>query len=69
MKQNPGEYYYPVQTKESNTLYNKYKKLSLKESKIKFCGRTGLYRYIDMIPTVIIHLNMAREFLNKIKNE
>lgn len=69
MMQNPGEYYYPVQTKESNILYNKYKKLSLKESKIKFCGRTGLYRYIDMIPTVIIHLNMAKEFLNKIKNE
>ena len=69
MEENPDEYYYPVQTKESNILFNKYKELSLQDSKLTFCGRTGLFRYIDMIPTVLIHLNMAKEFINIIKND
>ncbi len=69
MAENPDEYYYPVQTKESNILFNKYKKFSLRDSKLIFCGRTGLFRYIDMIPTVLIHLNMAKEFINTIKND
>ena len=66
MKENPGEYYYPVHTKESRKKYEKYRKLSLQKEKITFCGRTGLFRYIDMIPAVMIHLKIARDFL-KIK--
>ena len=66
MEDNPGEYYYPVNTKNSKKIYENYRKLSLKEKKITFCGRTGLFKYIDMIPAVIIHLKIARDFL---KNE
>ena len=67
MEENPNEYYYPVQTKESNILFKKYKELSLQDSKLIFCGRTGLFRYIDMIPTVLIHLKIAKEFIKYIK--
>ena len=49
MKDNPGEYYYPVQTLNSKIIYEKYKKLSRKK-KIYFLWRTGLFKYIDMIP-------------------
>ena len=66
MKENPGEYYYPVHTNESRKKYEKYRKLSLQKEKITFCGRTGLFRYIDMIPAVMIHLKIAKDFL-KIK--
>ena len=66
MEDNPNEYYYPVQTKASKLIYQKYKSLAEKNIKIKFCGRTGLFKYIDMIPTVLIHLEIAKEYLSKI---
>ena len=65
MKDNPGEYYYPVQTLNSKIIYEKYKKLSRKEKRFTFCGRTGLYKYIDMIPAVKIHLKIAKDFMKK----
>lgn len=65
MKDNPGEYYYPVQTLNSKIIYEKYKKLSRKEKRFTFCGRTGLYKYIDMIPAVTIHLKIAKDFMQK----
>ena len=64
MEENPGEYYYPVQTLESKKIYEKYKRLSKQEKKITFCGRTGLYKYIDMIPAVSIHQKIAYDFLS-----
>ena len=30
-----------------------------------FCGRTGLFRYIDMLPAVTLHLAMARRYLDQ----
>ena len=65
MKDNPGEYYYPVQTLNSKIIYEKYKKLSRIEKRFTFCGRTGLYKYIDMIPAVTIHLKIAKDFMKK----
>ena len=65
INENPGEYYYPVMTKESKKIYEKYRKLSKSETKFTFCGRTGLYKYIDMIPAVTIHQKIANEFLEK----
>ena len=67
---NPGEYYYPVQTKESKKLFLIYEKLSKKRSSISFIGRTGLFKYLDMIPAVQIHIKIAENFLkdfNKFK--
>ncbi len=60
---NPGEYYYPIQTKDSIGLYQKYLKLSKENKNVTFCGRTGLFKYIDMIPCVIIHLDLANKYL------
>ena len=66
MKENPNEYYYPVQTKNSKKIYEKYKKLSRNEKNITFCGRTGLFKYIDMIPAVTIHQKIANQFLKNL---
>ena len=66
IKDNPGEYYYPVRTDESNQIFQKYKKVSQELKNITFCGRTGLYKYIDMVPAVLIHLKIANDFLEKI---
>ena len=63
IKDNTGVYYYPDQTIESKKIYEKYKRLSKQEKKITFCGRTGLYKYIDMIPAVTIHQKIAYDFL------
>ena len=63
MDLNPGEYYYPVQNSESLEILSKYKAEALPLEHITFCGRTGLFRYIDMIPAVSIHLQIAKNFL------
>ena len=63
ISKNPGEYYYPVQTKKSKRIYQKYLSLSKLKSNITFCGRTGLFRYIDMVPCVTMHLEIAQRYL------
>ena len=63
MKMNPGEYYYPVQTKESKNIHSNYLELAKKELNLTFIGRTGLFKYIDMIPAVEIHIRLAEKFL------
>ncbi len=68
ISKNPGEYYYPVQTNKSKQIYNNYYQLAKKSSHITFIGRTGLFKYIDMIPSVQIHLKLANDFLKKHKN-
>ena len=68
MEDNPGEYYYPVNTIKSKKIYEKYKKLSNLETEFTFCGRTGLYKYIDMIPAVTIHQKIANNFLKNHNN-
>ena len=67
MEDNPNEYYYPVQTEKSQKIYEKYKNIARNYKKITFCGRTGLFKYIDMIPAVMIHMKIAYNFLKKIK--
>ena len=42
------EAYYPVNDAENAALYEKYKELADKESKVRFGGRLGTYRYMDM---------------------
>ena len=64
---NPGEYYYPVQTKDSKKVLGSYENLSKKEKSITFIGRTGLFKYIDMIPAVEIHMRLAYKFMKGLK--
>ncbi|MAR85343.1 MAG: UDP-galactopyranose mutase [Cytophagia bacterium] len=66
MDLNPEEYYYPINTKDSNAIFKKYKFLAKNIKNISFCGRTGLFKYIDMIPAVDIHLRMAHKFVNNL---
>ncbi len=42
------EQYYPINDEKNNKLYEKYKKLSEKDSNIIFGGRLGQYKYYDM---------------------
>ena len=67
LESNPGEHYYPVKTKKSIEIFENYRKLAKRQEKITFCGRTGIFKYIDMIPAVNIHLKIAKEFLKNIK--
>ena len=64
---NPGEYYYPVHTKASKRVFASYENLSKKDKSITFIGRTGLFKYIDMIPSVEIHMRLAHKFIKSIK--
>ena len=64
MKDNPKEYYYPVQTKESAEQYKKYTLLAKKKKNITFCGRSGLFKYLDMLPCILIHMNIAKKFID-----
>ncbi len=66
MEDNPNEYFYPIHTRNSKIMYEKYKQFSKNEKRITFCGRTGLFKYIDMIPAVTIHQKIAYKFLNKL---
>ena len=68
MEENPGEHYYPVQTKNSKNTLSLYEKLSKNDSSITFIGRTGLFKYIDMIPAVEIHMRLANNFIKDINN-
>lgn len=42
------EAYYPINNDRNNELYNKYKKLSEKDTNVIFGGRLGQYKYYDM---------------------
>lgn len=56
------EPYYPVNDEKNNSLYNRYKELSLKEANINFGGRLGSYKYYDMDKVILEALN----YLNSI---
>jgi UDP-galactopyranose mutase len=42
------EPYYPVNDEKNNELYQKYRALADKETKVLFGGRLGTYKYYDM---------------------
>lgn len=65
MEENPGEYYYPVINKQSNKLLSRYQHLAQQRPELTFCGRTGLFRYLDMLPAVTLHLQIAKDFIRK----
>lgn len=60
----PGdEPYYPVNDEKNSRLYQQYKALAARESKVIFGGRLGEYRYYDMDAVIDSALNMCeREF-------
>ena len=60
----PGdEPYYPVNDENNSALYEKYRALAEKETKVIFGGRLGEYRYYDMDQVVEAALEKAKEVL------
>ena len=55
------EPYYPVNDDKNNELYSKYKNLADKLDKVRFGGRLGLYKYLDMDDTIEEALKLLKE--------
>ena len=56
----PGiEPYYPVNDEKNTALYEKYRALAEKESKVIFGGRLGQYKYYDMDAVILAALGAA----------
>lgn len=56
------EPYYPVNDEKNNSIYQKYRELSLKENNVYFGGRLGQYRYYDMDDVIKAALELVKEF-------
>ena len=57
------EPYYPVNNDKNNSLYEKYKELASKDSKVIFGGRLGQYKYYDMDQVIAAALKCVKEEL------
>ena len=57
------EPYYPVNNEQNNTLFEKYRELAEKESKVIFGGRLGNYNYYDMDKVIEAALEMCEKEL------
>lgn len=68
-KDNHMERYYPVKDAKgvNREIYKKYKEI--KNDKVTFIGRCGMYVYIDMDQAVSSSLNVAHKFLNNLTNK
>ena len=53
------EPYYPINNDKNNELYNKYKELADKDSKVIFGGRLGQYKYYDMDKVILEALKLV----------
>ncbi len=59
-----NEPYYPINDQKNTLLYQKYKNLADKETKVIFCGRLGQYKYIDMNEVIEGTLELCNMVLN-----
>lgn len=57
------EPYYPINDELNNTIYDKYKELADKESKVIFGGRLAQYKYFDMHNVIEEALKCVKENL------
>ncbi len=58
----PGdEPYYPVNDDKNGRLYEAYKELAAKETKVIFGGRLGEYKYYDMDQVIAVALDRVKE--------
>lgn len=55
--------YYPMEDEGNRSLYRRYAEKAMLESKVRFGGRLGEYRYYDMQDTVKSALEKVREWL------
>ncbi len=59
------EPYYPVNDKENNALYERYKALASQQEKVHFAGRLGQYKYFDMDKVIDEALTFAKQELTE----
>jgi UDP-galactopyranose mutase len=58
-----GSYpFYPVNNSINESIFEKYKKISEKETKVYFGGRLGAYQYLDMQDTISMAINFCNSF-------
>lgn len=57
------EPYYPINNDKNNNLYQKYKELADKDTKVIFGGRLGQYQYYDMDKVILEALNCVKQEL------
>ena len=55
------EPYYPINNEKNNKLYEKYKELADKDSKVIFGGRLGQYKYYDMDKVIQEALDLSKK--------
>ena len=60
---NGDEPYYPVNDEKNKALYEQYRTLAARESRVIFGGRLGEYKYYDMDAVIASALNKAEELL------
>jgi UDP-galactopyranose mutase len=58
-----GEPFYPMPTIENHRIYSKYLEDAQKLTNVSFCGRLGLYRYINMDIACLEALRLAKDIL------
>lgn len=57
--------YYPINTEDNVRLFNKYKKLSTKDTTVYFGGRLGEYKYYNMDQTIESALSLVKNIGKK----
>ncbi|MCD8049075.1 MAG: UDP-galactopyranose mutase [Clostridia bacterium] len=58
------EPYYPLNDEKNNALYEKYRALAEKETRVKFGGRLGMYKYFDMHNVIAEAMKFAKDELD-----
>jgi UDP-galactopyranose mutase len=56
-----NERYYPIANDNNIELYNRYLKLAKKEPNVRFFGRLGQYKYLDMDKAIASALDLAKD--------
>ena len=57
------EPYYPVNDSKNNLLYEQYRQMAAKQSKVIFGGRLGEYKYYDMDKVITAALSLCQKEL------
>lgn len=63
-----NDFYYPVNTKENQKIFNEYEKMAKEIPNTIIAGRLGSYRYFDMDKVIDNALTSFNNYLNSLKN-
>lgn len=60
---------YPIRDEKNIKKFNKYRKMSIQNSKVTFCGRLADYVYVDMAPAIRRALKVSEGILGTLGNK